>query len=316
MDTDSLISQCLIRIRNSSRSPFAEAPTPGYLRGIDVYDTRSFMMVLRDCFTRFVDFHGYPPNFAEPTGFDEKILRAKFFSEFKVPQSGNKLLTASFIPPGQKDTVHCAKIAWHSGEPTLPANDALPPGTYFLKASHGSGMVCPVTYPLDLVTRRRLESMCHKWLTTLYGIHNGEWWYNVFKSEILLEEPIGSRLNTVAWNVLAFRGRIGAVTAYSKFLRDGSIREASLWYDCDFNVLPFQHPTRPRLQHAGIPNDLKDRIAAIASAISASFPFVRVDLLVDDDERILLGELTFAPNGGLNRRPREYDAYLGSLWDM
>lgn len=316
MDADGFISQCLSRIRDSSCSPFAEAPKPGYLRGIDVYETTSFVKVLKACFNRFVDFHGYRPDFAEPIGFDEKILKAKFFSEFKVPESGNKLFTSRFIPQGLIDAVGCAKVVWHSPDPTLPENDAVPAGRYFLKASHGSGMVCPVTYPLQQETRSALEAMCRQWLTTRYAIHNGEWWYSVFRSEILLEVPIGSGPDTVSWNVLAFRGRIGAITAYAKFLTDGRMREASLWYDANFQVLPFQHPSRPRLVHASISNDLKNRLASVAAAIATPFPFVRVDLLVDDNENVFLGELTFAPNGGLNRRPREYDAYLGRLWEM
>lgn len=316
MDADGFISQCLSRIRDSSCSPFAVAPTPGHLRGIDVYETTSFMKVLNACFNRFVEFHGYPPDFADPIGFDEKILRAKFFSEFKVPESGNKLLTSRFIPAGLTDAVSCAKVVWHSPDPTLPANDVIPPGRYFLKANHGSGMVCPITYPLDEETRHALECTSREWLTTRYAIYNGEWWYSVFSSEILLEEAISSTPGTVSWNVLVFHGRIGAITAYRKFLNDGRMREASLWYDADFKVLPFQHPSRPQLQNTVISNDLRTRIASVAAAIAAPFPFVRVDLLVDDSENVFLGELTFAPNGGLNKRPREFDAYLGSLWKM
>jgi hypothetical protein len=39
-----------------------------------------------------------------------------------------------------------------------------------------------------------------------------------------------------------------------------------------------------------------------------------VDLIVGDDERIYLNEVTFSPNAGLPFVGRELDRHLGGLW--
>jgi D-alanine-D-alanine ligase-like ATP-grasp enzyme len=55
-------------------------------------------------------------------------------------------------------------------------------------------------------------------------------------------------------------------------------------------------------------------MACAALAIGRELGFVRVDFLLDDDERPYLGEVTFCPGSGVNRFSPELDARLGALW--
>ena len=51
----------------------------------------------------------------------------------------------------------------------------------------------------------------------------------------------------------------------------------------------------------------------IAEALGAETDFVRVDLY-DLGDRIVFGELTNTPNGGLTGIDRNYERWLGSFW--
>ena len=50
-----------------------------------------------------------------------------------------------------------------------------------------------------------------------------------------------------------------------------------------------------------------------AELLARGFPFVRVDLY-DIGGRPRFGEMTFYPQSGLFRMPRDYDLLVGALW--
>ena len=59
---------------------------------------------------------------------------------------------------------------------------------------------------------------------------------------------------------------------------------------------------------------LLEQAVRIANTLALSFSFVRVDLYVFPHS-IIVGELTFTPEGGTGRyTPREWDRKLGDLW--
>lgn len=309
-------SRQIEQIGKSADSPFRRKPRPGHVRGIDFYDGNTLIQTVAFAMYKYHRFHGTLPDFVNPSRYDEHIFRRKFFAEFKVPESGNKLLTSSFIPAHLKDLIHSPKIVWHSPHAELPANDELAPGFYYLKANHGSNMFQRIEYPLKENERRLLESKCAAWLANDYGIHDGEWWYSVPPKEILIEKQIGSSAESIAWNVYVFKDRIGLISAYRKTLRNGIMVEESTWFDEDFQVSRFQSSERPRLQDFHLSEDAKARLVSAALDIAKPFDFIRVDLLLDEMERIYLGEITFTPSNGLNHPAdglvAHFDALLAS----
>jgi len=162
-------------LEQSSPSPFATRPAEGWLRGIDVYERQELIATLHRVLATYWKATGRFPDLVNPRLYSEKVTRAKFLASFKVPESGNKFLTASFLPPGLEDLVSLPEIVWRGNQPTLPADDSLPPGEYFLKASHGSRMVRRIRYPLESGLRRELESVSQRWLSRSFKLDQGEW---------------------------------------------------------------------------------------------------------------------------------------------
>ena len=292
--------------------PFNKGPRIGYLRGIDFYKGSSLISTITSEMYGYRRYHGVYPNLLKPKYFDEKLLKSKFFTELKVPESGNKLLTSSFIPADLKTSISVAKIVWHSPTAKLPRNNEIRPGYYFLKASHGCGMFKRIRYPLREDEFICLEKICEKWLENKFGLTTGEWWYNTFEKEILIEEQVGTEKESISWYFYAFNGVIRHITAHKK--TEGG--DELTWFDENFEVLAYQDPEFYRIKNVCLAQDTKEKMKHYASLIGRQFKFVRVDLLVGGDQEIYLGELTFCPTNGLNSFPNERQRYLGSMWSQ
>ena len=167
-------------------------PRPGFRRGIDFYRSRGLLAALTNALQAYHAKFGVFPDLVEPKGYNEKILRFKFFGELKVPEAGDKLATARFIPEAWRDRIRRPTVVWHSHAPALPANDRIAPGVYYLKSNHGSGMFRKIRYPLAEAERAELQALCKGWLMRDYGVHDGEWWYAAFPRRVGLaaKEPI------------------------------------------------------------------------------------------------------------------------------
>jgi hypothetical protein len=302
------------RIKASPHSPFHKAPRIGYLRGIDFYKGSLLISTLAFAMYEYRRRHGVYPNLLKPTYFDEKLFKSKFFAELKVPESGNKLLTSTFIPEDLKTSTSVAKIIWHSPIAKLPRNNEIMPGDYFLKANHGAGMVQNIRYPLREDELIYLEKTCEKWLENKFGLAFGEWWYNTFQKEILIEEQVGTENNPISWHFYTFDGVIGYIMAHRKSESD-SIGEFTL-FDEGFEILAYPKVPRP-VKDICLTQDTKNQLRRYASLIGSQFRFVRVDFLVDDNQKIYLGELTFCPGNAANMFFHdELQACLGSLWSQ
>src|SRR5262245_4802487 len=80
-------------IKRLPDSPFNKGIRPGFMRGIDFYNRRKLISAVALTIGKFRFVHGIAPNLLHPEGFNEKIVWSKFFSEVKIPESGNKILT-------------------------------------------------------------------------------------------------------------------------------------------------------------------------------------------------------------------------------
>jgi hypothetical protein len=302
------------RVKASPHSPFSKAPRIGYLRGIDFYKGWRLISTLAFAMHGYRRYHGVYPNLLKPTYFDEKLFKSKFFTEIKVPESGNKLLTSRFVPEDLETSISVAKIIWNSPIAKLPRNNEIMPGDYFLKASHGANMFKKIRYPLREDEFTCLEKTCEKWLENTFGLARGEWWYNTFQKEILIEEQVGTENNPISWQFYTFDGVIGPIMAHRKIESD-SIGEFTL-FDEGFEILPYPKVSRP-VKDICLTQDTKNQLRRCASLIGSQFRFVRVDFLVDDNQKIYLGELSFCPGNAANLFFHdELQAHLGSLWSQ
>lgn len=125
----------------------------------------------------------------------------------------------------------------------------------------------------------------------------------------MLEKAIGSGEFTTSLNYVMMNGEIVRLTAYQK-LAEG-YRKTN--FEPDWT--PYDNLTSELAQFAMPSAAAKDRMAQAARLIGASLGFVRIDFLLDDEERPYLGEVTFTPGNGLTTVAREIEQRLGKMWD-
>lgn len=289
--------------------PFHTQLRKGYQRGIDFYSMSSLIKVLSNSMNVFRKRHGLYPNIVRPQGFNQKIFYRKFFEPILVTYCGNKLKTSSFIPDDIKSELKCPDLLWHSQFPKLPDNDALPAGSYYVKANHGSNFYELVTYPLTIESRALVEKKCSAWLQSSYGLNSGEWWYNVFTKEILIEKNVSPNADSVSLNFFVVKGSIAFICMHLK------ATDEELYLDSDFNPIEFKSNTEKfhRLIRS-LKNETLKQLSLFAQKVGASFSFVRVDFFLGEGEDIYLAELTLSPGNALSFRPRGFDEKLGEWW--
>jgi hypothetical protein len=299
------------RLMALRREMFEARPVRGWRRGIDTYSAAIFPSVLTTAAEQFHQAHGRFPDIVHPRRYTDKIFWSKFFRPLKVPETGNKLLTASFIPEDACELIRCPPIVWHSQQARLPRGGEIEPGSYYLKASFGANMFRRVTYPISESEAEQLEREFGAHLTHSYNWWRGEWWYNAFKRELLLEKAISSAEHSTAWNVLVIAGEVRMIVAYQK-LDGGKFRKTHLSPKFEPLDIPTPDPAVYELPSPAA----RERMFDAARAIGAPLRFARVDLLLDDEETPWLGEVTFAPGNGLTRMPDAMDLELGGHWDL
>lgn len=302
----------LARLIATGAAPFRTMPPEGYQRGIDIYSAAVLPTVLAKAGNHFRGAHGRYPNILAPERYTDKIFWSKFFRPLKIPETGNKLMTASFIPDEAKKLVQSPAIVWHSTEARVPRSDEIEPGTYYLKVNFGSDRYRRVTYPISAAEADALEAEFAAHLTNDYNWWRGEWWYNIFPRELMLEQAVGSAEQTTSWNFLVIGGEIARASAYQK-LDGGAVRKTHM--SADFEPLPAHDDAEPAIFE--LPSvEARERMIAVARAIGGPLGFVRVDFLLDDDETPYLGEVTFTPGHGAIPIRDEMDFQLGALWDL
>lgn len=302
-------------IRAHPGSPFARDSRAGFMRGIDFYTAPALEHALAQSLGAYRHRFGRYPDLVNPQLLNEKIIWFKFFGKMKVPEAGNKLLTSRFLPEDAAALVKVPEIVWHDPQPTLPSNDAVDPGHYYLKASHGCNMYRRISYPLEPGERRALESLCRTWLDKSYGLNDGEWWYNVFPKEIMLERDVCGSDGSVSWNLFVIEGDVESVVLIKKpsSVQAGSSLKTRLDPNFRFDPSIARNPT---LDTPGISANTQQAMKAAAQLIGRDFGFSRVDFLVTADETIYLNEITFTPGNGLLKRPQTLEVSLGQKWRL
>src|SRR5256885_9129561 len=136
-----------------------------------------------------------------------------------------------------------------------------------------------VVYPMGDGEAKALEVEFGEYLTRRYGVGSGEWWYTRFQPELLLEKCIGTAENSMSWNYYVIGGQIPLQVVYQKTPK--GVRKT--YVTPDFKPLPGQQGARANYVE---PSDAaKEMMVEAARAIGAPLNFVRVDFLLDDEER-------------------------------
>jgi hypothetical protein len=189
------------------------------------------------------------------------------------------------------------------------------PRSFFAKATYGSGINRLITNYSpenwgELV--RLLDEMLDSEHT--YGRLSTQWWYEGIPKRILLEEVLRDSEDRLPpdFKFYCFDGVVKLI--HVDFDRFGDHTRS--YFDPDWKFLPYS-TNYPQGSTMLPPKNLKKMIE-VAETLGQGFDFVRVDLYSVDEERIVFGELTFAPDAGWVRfyPKQDYDWEVGELWKL
>jgi hypothetical protein len=162
--------------------------------------------------------------------------------------------------------------------------------------------------------RLELEALANRWFQRNLFHELGEWAYRDIRSKVLFEELLeeeGHGPSDYRFHCFSGEPRLLLVT------RDVHGPNASnTYYDAEFKVLPVRL-VKTRSRHVTTqtaPPQNYGQMLDIARQLSKGTRFLRVDLY-NIDGRIVFGELTNYPSGGVGKFvPAEFDRTLGSYW--
>ena len=174
------------------------------------------------------------------------------------------------------------------------SSDATHPSVFWVKSNNDSGGTQKVNGSLNILHshKERIERYRHK----SYGQNNNEWFYNNIPYTVYSEECIGENVTDYKFHCSAGTPR------FCQVIRNREIKptnEVLLEWDdaCVPSVLPFQLDTNFLWEKQfDCPANFAKMIE-IAQVLCKDFDYVRVDMY-SVDEKIYVGELTFAPMGG------------------
>lgn len=298
----------IARLSKDPGSPFHRRPPSGFLRGIDFYSGHDLLHVMANAMRGFEAAHGHFPDLADPRRCQEKLFWRKFLGQVKVPESGDKLTHHRLIPDALRPVVRVPEVVWRSATPSLPDDDEIEPGWYFLKANHGSRFNAQVRFPLPPGQRAVLARLTARWLDAAYGIDDGEWWYGLVPRRIFLERSLSGGATIVTWEFVVVNGVLAGVNAVRRI---GTAKNVA-WMRPDFTLHDFQDPAVLAIVD---PPPLADaaRLRDIVLELARPFNFVRVDLHVVGGA-IYLSEFTLSPANALSVLPPVVDELRTRLW--
>lgn len=238
------------------------------------------------------------PDLVHGRGFNDRIQWLKLFDQDErmvqlSDKAGVRAHVEERVGPGHLTRLH-----------QLAANfdgidwDALP-SSFVVKATNDSGSVVLVPDRSHFDREAAREKVEHG-LQREFGWKKGEWAYSGIEPRVLVEEYLEPDATIVPpdFKFHCVEGRV----AFCHFIhgRHGDVREVVT--DPQGRVTPHTLYFPGGAPFVRPPE--WDRMVEVAEAVARGFRYVRVDLFLHRG-RVLVGEMTFWPNGGCYVEPGE-----------
>lgn len=267
------------------------SPRDGQLRGIDVYTPERLMPVLAYALDIFYRSHGRLPDLEKLPGFCDPFFQRKFFDFVPMtPNPVDKIAATAYVPPPFRPKMILPRRYWISDKPELPADDAVPPGSYFLKRALGNADQFQLNWPISRKQRRELQPVLEHWHRTAYGVKWGEWWYGTRPARIFFEQDMSDWITgRPEWRVYV---RGGKPRLCNLMLQHGGVRghNTQRWFDGQMR--PLEGVTKGRIQGEFDPTADAERFLEAATRIAERFELVRIDLFDAGQGMPVLSEIT------------------------
>jgi hypothetical protein len=190
------------------------------------------------------------------------------------------------------------------------------PNRFALKTTHGCGtnIICDDKTKLDIESTK---TRVRKWMKKSAGESTGEKHYKYIKPRIVIEKYIGNDDGTLPldYKIYCFNGKPYCVCVYSD--RDKiTLKTNRAFFNSHWeplNITTKAYYTDP--ERFKKPCTLS-KMKKVAEKLSKPFPFVRVDLY-EYKGRVIFGELTFTPTGGLGKSfTEEANLMFGKMLEL
>lgn len=256
--------------------------------------------------SRFKQRFGRHLNLAAPTTFNEKLHWLMLY--YRIPemtQLADKYEVRTHVAARVGDwLLNDLYSVWD--DPSALLFDQLPE-SFVLKVTSGSGqnILCRDKSRLDIESTRRQLA---EWMKRIEYWDVREWSYKNIRPRIICEQFLTDERGSVPddYKFFCFSGEPRFVQVDTGRFTD---HHRDL-FDLEWKLLPFNIEYFSSDRDIPRPENLETMIS-VARALSRGFPFVRVDLY-SIGERVIFGEMTWYPGGGLERfSPDLYDLHLG-----
>lgn len=287
-------------------------PGERWMTGYSELGARKMRNAARRGIGAYYRARGRFPDFQAPRDYTQMTLLNSIIAPMPRVIPADKLNVGTFIPENLRDRVRPAKVHRVFDSAEALSDEGLAPGSYYLKANHGSAQALQITAPFGDAQLSEAREKAGNWLAKSYGTHSSQWWYRLIDRKIYLEEDLRE---TPDQPIPDFRFHVinGKVALLQLDLGLGTDNRNNPVFDGDLNYLPHNF-LRDNLGEVDLPAQAGFARDA-AREIGAQFPYVRVDFYLRGDD-LFLGELTFLPNSGRRRiRSKELNEMLCSYWD-
>jgi len=253
---------------------------------------------------------GYWPDIRKPRSFNEKIAYRQLCAPHRLaPLVADKWRVRQYV--AERGLAHILnEVYFVTDDPDkIPFDDL--PDRFAIKANHGCSWNILVNDKTAL-NRQETIKLCRKWLSSKYSRTNvnDETHYDSITPLLLVEKfigtgPVGVLLD---YKFLCFHGKVHCIYVVDKAGHSTLNCYNTRWEDL---AIRYVHPIGKGVPRPAILPEMID----IAERLSRDFDFCRVDLYAPDDARVVFGEITLNPTGGVGRFvPGEWDFRLGELW--
>ena len=190
-------------------------------------------------------------------------------------------------------------------------NFASLPHSFVIKTNHDCGGVILVkdkeTFLKDEKVKQAREKI-QKHLSINYYDMYREWHYKDIEPRVLVEELL-SQIPLCDYRFHCFGINIGFIQVAN------ATHTANSLFDAHWNLLPITYLNE--IHKEPIPSPpLLSLMIEVARILSKPLGYVRVDLF-SIGQKVVVGELTFTPNGGCGKfNPENWDKHFGLMWEI
>ena len=262
----------------------------------------------------FFNAFGYAIDLENPVTFNEKLNWIKLYDR-------NPLMTKCADKYGVREYVtervgaHILNELYSVYNSVSEIDFSTLPQRCTLKLTHGSGFNIFVDNGKFSIKKKQLRSLGHakyrlrKWRIKKQHIRAQEWCYKNIRPRIICERYLENTANNlVDYKIHCFAGKSHFIEVATG--RRSGTRES--FFNTEWEELPFRWGTTP-IEEKVIPPKCLSEILNMAEALSAPFPYVRVDFYEYNDQPIF-GEMSFQCGAGYTKfTPQKWDTIFGEL---